>query len=221
MRRTSSLLVFLIVNAVLLQAQKPGGGLLGRSGSIGTSYVSIAPSSTAHSSGGQGHRTVITGGLFPGRIDGFRHGRPRGRGFGSFWLPWPYPYWGDNYYDDDSVYLQPVNAPPQTAPPVIEYREPERPARPPESPKVIEVNLSKETATTKPLLPTVFLLTDGEKLESHEYLLTASSLRIDLRGVQRTIPFNNINVDATLAANHERGIDLTFPRNSGTIFLGF
>jgi len=163
---------------------------------------------------------VITGGPFPGHIDGFRHGRPRGRGFGNFWLPWPYSYWGDDFYDD-SAYLQPVNASPQTAPPVIEYREPARPAPPPESPKLIEVPLSKEAVTPKPQLPTVFVLRDGENLESHEYLLSASSLRIDLSGEQRTIPLNSVNIDATLAANHERGIDLAFPRNNGTIFLGF
>ena len=133
-------------------------------------------------------------------------------------MPWSYPYWGDDNYGDDSSYLQPANPPPPAASPVVEYREP---ARPPEPPKVIEVTFSTETATAKPHPPAVFVLSDGEKLESHEYLLTASSLRIELGGQQRIVSVRNVNVDATLAANHERGIELIFPRNNGTIFLGF
>jgi hypothetical protein len=38
---------------------------------------------------------------------------------------------------------------------------------------------------------------------------------------QRIISVNKVNIDATLAANHERGIELIFPHNSGTVFLGF
>ena len=84
-----------------------------------------------------------------------------------------------------------------------------------------EITLSKEAVPAKPQPPTVFVLTDGERLESHEYLLTASSLSIDVGRQQRNIPVNKLNIDATLAANHERGIELAFPRNSGTVVLGF
>jgi hypothetical protein len=67
----------------------------------------------------------------------------------------------------------------------------------------------------------VFVLSDGEKVESRDYLLTASSLRIEVGRARRIISVNQLNIDATLAANHERGIELTFPRNSGTVVLGF
>jgi hypothetical protein len=133
------------------------------------------------------------------------------------------PYWEDGYYADESSYLQPVIAPPPAAPVVVsvESKEPARPMPPPEGPKLTEVKLSKEAPPSKPQPPTLFVLNDGEKLESHDYLLTASSLRIEVGRQERIIPVNKLNIDATLAANHERGIELIFPRTSCTIFLGF
>jgi hypothetical protein len=212
--------MILIVSTALLQAQRPSGGGHGNAMPGVSSHVGAAPNSAVHSSSGHGQSTVIIGGPFPGHMDGHRFGRPFRRGYGNVW-PWPYPYWGDDYYGDDSYYLQPVNAPPPAASPVVEYREPARPAPPPEPPKMTEITLSKEAAPAKPQPPAVFVLTDGERLESHEYLLTASALSIDIGRQQRIIPVNNLNIDATLAANHERGIELFIPRNSGTVFLGF
>jgi hypothetical protein len=213
----------LIVSVTLLQAQRPAGGSNAGSVSAGSSRAAAAPHAAVHSSGGQGYRTVITGGPFPGRFNGYLRGRPYRRGYGSVWMPWPAPYWADDYYADESSDLESVNAPPQAGQHVVvvEYREPTRPTPPREGPKVTEVTTSKEASPGKPQAPTVFVLTDGEKLESHEYLLTASSLRIDVGRQRRIIPVRQLNIDASLAANHERGIELTFPRNSGTIFLGF
>lgn len=104
---------------------------------------------------------------------------------------------------------------------VVENREPARPAPPPEPPKLVEFPLAKEASPAKPQPPTLFVLKDGEKLESHDYMLTASSLKIEVDRQQRVIPVSELDLNATLAANHERGIDLTFPRNNGTVFLGF
>lgn len=39
--------------------------------------------------------------------------------------------------------------------------------------------------------------------------------------MQRTIPLTAINLDATAAANRERGIDLKFPTNKSEIMLSF
>src|ERR687888_428235 len=63
-----------------------------------------------------------------------------------------------------------------------------------------------EPAASGPAPPVVIL--HGEGLETRRFLLTASavSLRVDRR--ERTIPLDMVDLDATIAANHERGIDL-------------
>jgi hypothetical protein len=72
-----------------------------------------------------------------------------------------------------------------------------------------------------PVPPAVFILANGERLESTHYLLTVGSLRVQQGETQRTIPLSALNLDATIAANHERGIDLKVPTNKTQIMLGF
>lgn len=76
-------------------------------------------------------------------------------------------------------------------------------------------------ATPKPTPPAVFILSNGERLESSHYLLTAGTLKIEQAGVERTIPMSAINRNATEAANEQRGIDLKIPKDSGQITLSF
>jgi cytochrome c biogenesis protein CcmG, thiol:disulfide interchange protein DsbE len=71
-----------------------------------------------------------------------------------------------------------------------------------------------------PEAPAVFVLSTGERLETHEYILTADSVRLTIGGQQRTIAMSALDVKATLAANHEREIDLKFPASRHEIFLG-
>ena len=72
-----------------------------------------------------------------------------------------------------------------------------------------------------PTPPAVFILFNGERLETNHYLLNNNSLRVQQGGTQRTIPLSTINMDATVAANHERGIDLRVPKNKSEIMLSF
>ena len=74
--------------------------------------------------------------------------------------------------------------------------------------------------TPAPQVATVFVLSSGERLETHEYILTADSVRVTLAGQQRTIAMSALDVKTTLAANHERGIDLKIPASRHEIFLG-
>ena len=104
---------------------------------------------------------------------------------------------------------------------VVESKEPRPPAPPPEPPKLIEVPQSKEVPLAKPQPPTLFVLKDGERLESRYYLLTAQSLQIEVDRQRREIPVSTLDLDATIAANHERGIEVTIPRDRNTVFLSF
>ena len=108
--------------------------------------------------------------------------------------------------------------PPQV---IVEKEEPRAPAPPLEPPKLIEVPQTKEGAVAKRLPPTLFVLTNGERLESHHYLLTAESLQIEVGRHQRTIPVSGLDLDATVAANHERGIEIAVPRDNNSVFIGF
>ena len=192
------LLVFmiLVLSAALMQAQRAAGGSHG--GGVGV-----------HAGHGSGN------GFFPGHSGTHRH-----PGYGTAWLPWDAPYWdGDGYFPDESSYQQSVNtAPPQVI--VVEDKEPRLPAPPPEPPKLIEVPQSKEAPIAKQKPPTLFVLKDGERLESRYYLLTVESLRIEVDRQQRTIPVSALNLDATIGTNHERGIEVVIPRDRSTVFLG-
>jgi len=104
---------------------------------------------------------------------------------------------------------------------VWEKEEPRSPGLPPEPPKLIEVPQTKEAVVTKRLPPTLFVLTNGERLESHHYLLTAESLQIEVGRHQRTITVSDLDLDATVGANHERGIEITIPRDNNSVLVGF
>jgi hypothetical protein len=72
----------------------------------------------------------------------------------------------------------------------------------------------------KPSQPAVFILSSGERLESSHYLVSSDSVQVEQGDTQRTIPLSALNVDATIAANRARGIDLKIPAR-GQIMLGF
>ena len=94
-----------------------------------------------------------------------------------------------------------------------------------EGPKIIDVPdskfQSKSQTAAKPVPLTVFILSNGDRVESSHYILTVDSVKLEQGQTQRTIPVSAINMNATIAANRERGIDLKFPRNRVEITLGF
>ncbi len=89
------------------------------------------------------------------------------------------------------------------------------------SAKLIEVPRGQNVAAARPLPPTVFVLKNGERLESHHYTIREGSLRIAEHGQMRSIPLAAVDLKATIASNHERGIELRIPTNQSEILLGF
>jgi thiol-disulfide isomerase/thioredoxin len=73
--------------------------------------------------------------------------------------------------------------------------------------------------TAAPQAATIFVLSDGERVETHDYILTADSVRLTADGLQRSIPMSAVDMKKTIAANHERGIDLKMPSRH-EVFLG-
>jgi hypothetical protein len=115
------------------------------------------------------------------------------------------------------------------APPLVTVRAdgrlPREPEPPAAKPLVIEVPSEVPSAAnsrdTKTLSPTVFILEDGERVETRRFLLTASVLSFSVDRQQRVVPFDMLDINATIRANHERGIDLRIPVDRNEISLSF
>jgi hypothetical protein len=83
---------------------------------------------------------------------------------------------------------------------------------------------STKTAVQSAAVPNpaaIFILSNGDHLESSDYTVTSESVQIMQNGVHRTIPMSAVNVQATLAANQQRGIDLKIPTNKSQMVLAF
>jgi hypothetical protein len=175
--------------------------------------------SGGHTAGVPGH-SGFGGRRADGRFGSRRFARDRGAwnnyGYGGIG---DYPYFlPDDWYDGDG---QDGTAPPDSAPPpVVVQRVREERARPLPPAQVIEIP-STGSAVTKSLPPTVFILTSGERLESDRFVLTANSLSINVHRSLRTVPLSMLDIDATLAANRDRGIDLRIPSDRNEISLRF
>jgi len=86
---------------------------------------------------------------------------------------------------------------------------------------VITVPGTRSTPPSKPLPKTIFVFADGSRFETDHYMLDATSLHVVVDGQPRTIPFTKLDLKATLAVNHNRGVDLNIPKNQSEIFLTF
>jgi hypothetical protein len=84
-----------------------------------------------------------------------------------------------------------------------------------------ETKAGNDSPLPKPALPLVFILSNGERIESSNYVLTVDSLQVEQSGRQRTIPMSTVDLNATLAANRERGIDLQIPTGKSQIMVSF
>lgn len=161
---------------------------------------SAAPSSRANFAGGFGRR---------GQAFSHHHSRRfSNSGYGFF------PYL------DPLDYETPAPEPeiPAPAPVATQQQVPEPPHA---SAKVIEVPGASNPANAKAQPPTIFILTNGERVEPRRFLLTASNLSFSIDRRQRTIPLTMLDVEATIAANRDRGIDLRIPADRNEISLSF
>ena len=183
-----------------LSAQRGGGGGHGGGG---------------HVSGGHSGSGARSGGRFGShRFSGGRSGwNNYGYGYGDY----PY-FFPDDSYDGEQDADASADRPP--APVIVQRVREERPPKPLPPAQVIDIPSTGSTVA-KSLPPTVFVLNNGEKLESDRYVLTANALSINVHRSLRTIPLDMLDIDATLAANRDRGIDLRIPNDRNEISLRF
>lgn len=138
-------------------------------------------------------------------------------GFGSAFFP----------YDEPIDYAQ-TDAEAGTdgaAPLAVILRPDGRPLREPEAPApkplVIEIPAVANSSAAKMLPPTIFILENGERVETRRFVLTASVLSFSVDRQQRIVPFDMLDISATISANQERGIDLRIPADRNEISLSF
>lgn len=149
------------------------------------------------------------------RGTGHGHHQPGGYGYGAF--PYFLPDYENGWPEEEEAAQEPNRAPLVRVHDETRDREP----APPLPAQFIEIPSTSKNAEAKPLPDTIFILTNGEKLETQRYLLTASGVSLTLHRDQRTIPLQMVDLDATIAANRQRGIDLRIPNDRNEISLRF
>jgi hypothetical protein len=149
---------------------------------------------------------------------GFRQGRRfnRDRGGDVIVAPLWYDGWG-GWYDEPYSDERP-EPPAQTI--IMPPPRPE-PVRVPPDPKVVEVPGAATAPAAKKLPPALFILNNGERIEAQHYLISADRVQLTTDRRLRTILLSELNLNATLAADRQRGIDLHVPSGGSEISLGF
>jgi hypothetical protein len=199
-RMTRAALFALLVGSVLdgsVHAQRAAAGFHGNS-SAGLSVRS----------GFVGPRA------FPSRFfssrSHIRHDR-----FGSAFFSYDEPF---GYAQTDAETVTEEAAPLILRPDKRPSRELEPPAP---KPLVIEIPAVANSREPRIQPPTIFVLENGERVETRRFVLTASVLSFSVDRQQRAIPFDLLDINATISANHERGIDLRIPADRNEISLSF
>lgn len=204
MLRAALLTLLATALSVSLQAQHGG---MASSGHAASAHGAV--SSGSHLGGQVGHPAGSPQRGISHSAISTRHRRNGGYGVGL----WPYDL---PYYGSENEVAQTA---PEQEPEVLGQAEPEMRPRPLPKAQVIEVPGSAIAA--KPLPPTIFVLTSGERLETQRFLLTANTLSVSVHRTDRTIPVEMVDLDATEAANRERGIDLRIPSDRNEVSLRF
>jgi hypothetical protein len=142
-------------------------------------------------------------------------------GFGPILLPYYLPY------EEPFVYEQPYAEAVTNAPvaPIL-YQQPSQAQSQarrelPIGPQIIEVQGVAASSTSKVPLPAIFILKSGKQLESRRFMLTASKLSVSIDRQQQSIPVEMLDIDATVRANRDRGIELLIPADRNEISLSF
>jgi hypothetical protein len=160
--------------------------------------------------GQSGHvrQRTFPNGQFPGRF----HHRD---GLGAFLSPYFLP--NDESYWWQEPGPEPVGAEPE---PEVVYVPLER-ERPPADAQVIEIPDADNQKEGKPPLPAIFVLVNGERIETQRFVLTFTSLTINIDRREHVIPLEAVDLGASTAANRERGINLRIPADRNEVWLSF
>jgi hypothetical protein len=194
MWRAASLALLLASSLTpFLEAQRAGAGFRG----------------LAKGNGQSGHvrQRAFSNGQFPGD---FHHRDRLGAFLSPYFLPNDESYWEEP--GSEQVGAEPA--------PEVVYVPLEQ-ERPPADAQVIEIPGAANLNEGKPPLPAVFVLINGERVETQRFVLTFSSLSVNIDRCERVIPLEAVDLGATTSANRERGINLRIPADRNEVSLSF
>lgn len=157
---------------------------------------------------GHVRQRAFSNGQFPGH---FQHRDGLGAFLSPYFLPNDESYWWEEPGSE------PVGAEPA---PEVAYAPLER-ERPPADAQVIEIPGAANLKEGKPPMPAIFVLINGERVETQRFVLTFSSLSVNIDRCERVIPLESVDLRATTAANRERGINLRIPADRNEVSLSF
>jgi hypothetical protein len=186
-------------------------------------FVLVAAAEAQRAGGGARHGGGIPmgiGGRHPSPQNGFTLGRQRFRHFhdnDSVFIPYGVydPYWYEQ--PNAEVVMDPKSPLITPQPREVQSRLPEIPAA---ASKLIEIPGVPNSPAAK-VQPAIFVLMDGYRLETSRYVLTAEKLSVTIDRKQTTIPVSMLDLNATISANRERGIELRIPEDRNEISLSF
>jgi hypothetical protein len=130
-----------------------------------------------------------------------------------------FPVWYDGGYPEAPP--EPATAAVPSVTVAIRPEEPPRPPAPAAKPLLLDLPGDDHSAVTKSLPAAIFILANGERLETRRYMLTADALYLTIDRQQRTVKFSALDLERTIAANRDRGVNLRIPADRGEISLGF
>jgi hypothetical protein len=207
MHRAVSITITVLAASVLLaatgQAQRGNGAM--RSGG--------ARAVVARGAGGQSGAASHSGArdIHGGSHD---HSRNRNSGNGSLLYPVGYDEAQDSAEPGPPEESGPLMPAPMMAPGG-------HPRRIPAGPKITELPAATKAANSAPAQPAMFILTNGERIETRQYLVTYDHVELTVDRQSRILPLSTLDVNATLDADRKRGIDLRIPAGHNEISLGF
>jgi hypothetical protein len=87
--------------------------------------------------------------------------------------------------------------------------------------EVPQARTSRRSLPPKPSPKTIFVLANGERLESDRYTMEGGILHVAVNGEQRAIALSALDVEATTELNRKRGIDLKIPQSRNEVYVAF
>jgi peroxiredoxin len=97
----------------------------------------------------------------------------------------------------------------------------EAPPKKPSGMQVIDIPPDKDSRPGQPLPKAVFVLTNGERLESDRYTMDPQFLHIAVEGEERIVAMSSVDVLATESANRARGLAVKIPTSKSEVFVSF
>jgi hypothetical protein len=167
----------------------------------------------ARGAGGQSGLTSHSGAR---NIHGRFHDNSRNRNSGNGSLLYPVGY--DDAYDGEEPGPPEESGPLMPAPMMAPGGHSRRI---PPGPKITELPAATTAANSAPVPRAMFILTNGERIETRQYLVTYDHVELTVDRQSRILPLSMLDVNATLAADRKRGVDLRIPAGQNEISLGF